>query len=177
MDAAIETILSNTFTDSDVYKRLAILQDALEHSLYTTNAKTSLRDMLAERYVGSDDRTSLDAIAAWGEAVVSLFHSGDIGKHMDALKKSIAAVPSITLYVAAPMPAAAMNEIGAWCRQNIDPHVLIDLKIDRSSAGGCMLVWKNTLHDFSMRYFLHKHEKELADLLHGNKHVVVDADI
>lgn len=165
IDTRIDRILSNTFTKSDCYKRLLILQDFLSFALYRDTARARpLTALLRERYSGHTESPHAEAIAAWGEDFLKSFEAQS-DDSVESLKVRIAAMPDLLLYVPVVLDPVQVEMIAAWCRTNVDPRVFLDLHVDASAAGGCMIVWKSVLYDFSLRYFVRKHASEISQMV------------
>ena len=164
-DSRIQRILSNTFTKSDCYTRLLLLQDFLSHALYRDAAHARpYAELLKERYVDSAESAQAEAVAEWGEDFLRSFKVQD-DDSVEALKRRIAEMPDLLLYVPVVLGPTELRPIAAWCRTNVDQRVFLELIVDTSAAGGCMIVWKSVLYDFSLRYFMRKHETELAQMV------------
>ena len=162
----LERILANTYTTSEVYKRLLVLEDMLQHSLFEKEGGGIDREQrLYNKYQTASERASAEAVAAWGKEFFDAFNKENLHVEMQALKSSIEEVPRLVLYAPVSFETKHIEEIGSWCRKNIDGRLLLDLRIDPQSAGGCMFVWHDTLHDFSLHYFLKKREFEFKKLI------------
>ena len=176
--ALLERMLANTYTTSEIYKRLLVLEDMLQHSLFEKKADSADREKhLYSQYQTPSERSSAEGVAAWGKEVFDAFNKENLNAQMQSLKNSIEELPRLVVYAPVTFEAKHTEEIGSWCRKNIEGRLLLDLRIDPQSAGGCMFVWHDTLHDFSLRYFLKKREPEFKKLIaeHGLA-LLVEAD-
>ena len=170
----LKQILSNTFTKADCYRRLLCLQDFFDQTGYGGESpKTALTDTLlaaggaggpehSERasFASSDDAA---AVAAWGEAALA-----ELQKERETvadIKRRIETLPEMVLYVPCALGTAGVARVGAWCRANVHPEVLLVLHVDSVYAGGCAVVWKDLFYDFSLPYFFTKHDQQLKSLL------------
>lgn len=159
-DLPLERILANSFTTTDVYKRLLILEDVLKHAIFEDGGKkVNVIELLKKRGDASE------AVAAWGEPFLSLFTKESIQDDIQNFKDAIATLPTLVLYTPVVFERKQIEEIGMWCRTNIDARILLDVRIDPQSLGGCMFVWHDILHDFSLRYFLKRHATEFQNAL------------
>lgn len=82
-----------------------------------------------------------------------------------ALRGALASAPVLTLYTASPLSDTAVEPIARWCRREIDPALVLDLKLDPAAAGGCLIAWRGVLHDYSFSARARKHEAELTALI------------
>ena len=165
-DALLEKILTNTYTTSDAYKRLLVLEDVLQHTLFEKGYDTMAREKhLYSQYQTPAERATAEAVAAWGTQLFDVFNKDNLNADIQALKNSIEETPRLVLYAPVMFEAKHIKEISSWCRKNIDGHLLLDLRIAPQAAGGCILVWHDTLYDFSLRYFLKKRSGEFAKII------------
>lgn len=165
-EQVIERLLSNTYGKNDCYKRLSLLEEVLARSLYSTAENASDRaGILARRLDSSEDRESATALAAWGPDVLSAFNADGLRDEIEEIKRAIERLPVLVLYAPVSFSGAHVAAIGGWCRTHVDPRVLLEFRIDRDAAGGCLLVWKSVFYDFSLRYFLRKHYPEVRDVV------------
>ena len=165
--AAIQAMLSNTYTIADAYKRLLLLEDFLQHSLFGNAAESgkSATQLLKARYLGGKEHEIAEAVALWGDSTVAYFTADNVHTEMEALKAAFGSLPALTLYAPVYFDQPQIREIGEWCRANIDKRLMIDLRVDPKAAGGCVFVWKNKLHDFSLGYFMRKHSNEFDGIV------------
>jgi len=163
--ARAERILSNSYSKNDCYKRLLVLQEFLEYALYSTgNAAVDYLTALRERFKTSPLQADAEAVAAWGEDFLRSFTAETLREDIDALKRALAHMPSLILYVPVALETPQISAIGSWCRSNIAEKPLLDLRVDPDAAGGCIEVWKSVLYDFSLRYRLRRHAGEIQAL-------------
>ncbi len=160
---ATKRILANTYTKVDCSHRLILLQDVLEEFPDTRTPGAFVR-AVQERY-SADDKVAADAIVGWGEAVGEYLAEGEGGERLRELKHHLETLPELVLYVPITLSPASIETIGTWCRAELDPEILLDLKIDREAVGGCLIAWKGVLHDLSLSYFLTQHARERAALI------------
>jgi len=164
--ALLEQILANTYTTSDAYKRLLVLEDVLQHTLFEKGGGTTTREQhLYSQYQSPAERAAAEAVAAWGTQLFDAFNKENLNADIQALKNSIEELPRMVVYAPVIFEAKHIEEIGSWCRKNIDSRILLDLRIDPQATGGCMFVWHDTLHDFSLRYFLKKRDSEFRKII------------
>lgn len=165
-DIFLERVLSNTYSTADAYKRLLLLEDFLQHTLYENREEgVDFKSALLATYQGRSEHSIAEAVAAWGAPVIESFSKENVQAGMQTMKRCIEELPKLILYTSVILEQKHVEAICVWCRKNIDPHVLLDMRLDTEAAGGCVLVWRNKLHDFSLRYFIKKHEDELSKLL------------
>lgn len=162
----LERVLSNTYSMSDAYRRLLVLEDMLQRLLFKEDqSPSSVDEILHNQYETQSERASGEAVAAWGTPLFDRFSKENLHLEMQTLKSTIEALPRLVLYVPILFDAKHIEEIGKWCRTHIDQRLLLDLRVDPQAAGGCIIVWHDTLHDFSLRYFMQKRKAEFEKIL------------
>lgn len=169
MSVTLEHICKNTFTVSDLHRRLGLLQECLEEVLFHTGAQTLGSIMSAgvvhAKKVGSD--SDVQALKEWGDDVWNEFHSHNLVKQIEQLRKEGEILPSFTLYVPVVFDEESTKEIGLWCRENIDPRILLELIVEASVVGGCAFVSKDTYHDFSLHEAMNNSTGVVRELLNS----------
>lgn len=165
-DHSVEPILVNTYTTSDAYKRLLVLEDILQHALFKRDADAAgIPALLKDRQERGNDGGACEKIAAWDPSFFARFSGESLNRDIETLKSAVEGLPKLVLYAPVFFDAKEIEMIGVWCRKNIDQRLLLDVRIDPQAGGGCMFVWHDTLHDFSLRYFLKKRSGEFAKIM------------
>ena len=149
----LASILSNTFTTADAYKRLLVLEDVLQHALYGGDHHSDILELLRAR-------ADAKAIAEWGTQVFDSFTKETLAEDMQELKDAIGRLPTLTVYTPVVFEQKHLETIGSWCREHIDTQILLDVRVDPQASGGCMFVWRDTLYDFSLQYFMKQRASE-----------------
>ncbi|MDB5238005.1 MAG: hypothetical protein JWM46_275 [Candidatus Kaiserbacteria bacterium] len=162
------SVLKNTFCISDLHRRADILQTFLEHFFFGTTPKTGSRaELIVSFYAQGDPETvqHAHAVAAWGDAVLDLYTEKNVYERIKLLKSLAASLPKLTLYIPVHFALSQIERIGEWCRAQVQPDILLDIKIDPEAVGGCAFVYKNTFHDFSFSYFADKQRAAILSLV------------
>jgi hypothetical protein len=156
-DEIAERILQNTYTKVDCYRRLALLEDYLDRTLFA--AGTAPKPDFLSMYAQTEDGSHANAVAQWN--ILNAFSSQHFAEEILNLKKKMESLPGIILYVPVVLETAGIEMIGQWCRKEIQPNLLLEIQIDPAVAGGCAFVWKNVFYNFSLEYFMNKHRNEI----------------
>ncbi|MFA7309713.1 MAG: hypothetical protein WC050_02305 [Candidatus Paceibacterota bacterium] len=170
MELLTPDVLKNTFSASDLYRRADILQRFFEHFFFELSSHTGERCDLIRAYYRDSDGETLGhavAVAAWGAGVLDQFTAENLYERIREFKHAVQSLPKLTLYVPVHFPAAQIERIGRWCRTEIQPDVILDLRIDSGTVGGCAFAYHNAFHDVSFTYFSNKERKTLVDLVHS----------
>lgn len=67
------------------------------------------------------------------------------------LEDYAATAPAITITLAAPPPRSLKKTLTDWCRQNIDPNMLVDFKFNATMLGGMVVQHGSHVYDWSFR--------------------------
>jgi hypothetical protein len=134
-DPLLAALLAAVVTVADAHARVRELRDMLAHA----------------RFGGAAAPEAAAAVAAvWGEpAVAALAREDAASARAEALASLVDGLPVLVLYVPAALSPAAIEQLGRWCRAHVREDVLLDVRIDPSSAGGCIIAWQDHLHDYS----------------------------
>jgi hypothetical protein len=146
--------------------RLLVARDFAEQMRYAADVPTGkLVSQLQEKYRNRPEGVAAAAVAAWGEDALVALGAGDIAGTFTELTNRIASLPEFVLYAPVRLSPASLERIGSWCRQHVDGKLLIDARINPEVVGGCAYVWKDHYYDFSLRYFMNKHQHEISALM------------
>lgn len=165
-----DTILKNTFSLGDMYTRADLLGRFFEHLFFGAAEREGARAHLIHAYYQSADpetQAHADAIAAWGDDVLNTYTAENLYERVHELKQAAEANSKIVLYVPVRLSTAHIERIGVWCRTNVQPNIILDLKVDPSTVGGCAFAFNNLLHDVSLSYFVKKQRPEMLKILHA----------
>lgn len=168
-DKVLTPILRNTFSMSDFYQRADMLQRFLEHRFFEKGeGEKNIVESIREYYKGKDSEilVHVEAIVAWGEAVLTSFTSDTVYERMRSLKQSVQELPQLTIYVPVHFSPAQIEPIGVWCRAYLHSDIMLEVQVDPETVGGCAFAYKNTFHDFSLAYFAKKERQALTKLVH-----------
>ena len=64
------------------------------------------------------------------------------------------ALPVLTLYLAVILDDDQMDQLGIWFRKNLNPELIIDMRINPGLVSGCAYVWNNQYKDLSFHNFI-----------------------
>lgn len=168
MDASKSSaVLKNTFSVADLYRRADVLKRFLEFAFFKTagepHDRTALMRSFCEQDPTGTDRLDCEAVAAWGPAVFDAINPDNLYDSVTRLKRLSEELPVLTLYVPVRLGAPGVERIATWCRTNLSPDVILDVRIDPSSVGGCKFAYNNAFHDVSFAYFEKKARGALVE--------------
>lgn len=167
-EALPAVVLENTFTLNDVYQRANMLSRFFEKYFFDAHRSEDERTQVFEaEYRGADADTlsHVRATAAWGPEFFNAFSAENMYERIRTLKEAAEILPRLSLDVPVPFSAEHVERIGLWCRTNVQPNVMLELRVRPESVGGCVFVYNNILHDVSLSYFAAKHRAELLSVV------------
>lgn len=164
----ISIMLKNTYTTDDLVERIGLMRKYYNVRLFKDGADALLKDVVQN----DCDASTLKAIEDWvlafdKEGIQPLL----VYEALDTVQEDLEGVPAITLYVPVRFTPEQIKGLGVWFRENIQPNILLSLHIDPRTTGGCSFIWKDIYHDFSLRYFINKEQKEINSMFNKYTHV------
>jgi len=171
--AASETlspaIVKNTYSLTDFYRRVELLQRFFEHFFFEGAAHEDNRVQAFRSYyreADSDMQHDVQATAAWDGSIFDSFTAQNLYERIQQLKQSAKEVPQLTIYVPVRFTSSQVEPIGIWCRAYVQTDVMLNLHVDPATVGGCAVVYKDVFHNFSLPYFVEKQRPALMKLIH-----------
>ena len=172
MSASPEELLFHVaYTTEDAHTVLELLKEFLEFFFFSEH-KDASRGEILNAFV--KDKSISDVGAGMLRALPAAFWETITRENMyeqiDTFSKYFDSLPRIVLYVPTALPFSEIKKVGQWMHLNVAKDLLMDIKIDPGAIGGCKLAWKGVYHDFSLRYFIKKHKRELVSMMkeHGD---------
>lgn len=146
--ALVQVFCSNTYTVADMRRRLGLLRECVNRSLFSDQTIDPVVTFTATLAAHGREEDVV-AVTAWGDQVMSRLTVATMQQQMAALQAAVDALPVMTLYIPVSFPESELALIAAWCREAIAPDLLFAVRIDPKVAGGCAFVWNNNYYDFS----------------------------
>ena len=166
-----ELLLNVAYTTEDAHSVLELLKEFFESFFFSEHTITSrdkmLKEFIKEKKVPEGGEAMLNSLpAAFWETVTR----ENMYEKIDSFAKTFNSLPRIVLYVPKKLPYGEVKKVGEWMHSNVAKNLLMDIRVDLSAIGGCKLAWKGIYHDFSLRYFIKKHKRELVSMMreHGD---------
>jgi hypothetical protein len=166
-----EILIAETYTERMFRRQVAALQTFLEMKLFANQNTGSLEETLVSFFALHKELGDLEQLfKSRGQAFYDVFTAGNMYDILGTLNELFESVPVITLYLPTVLPREQLVEIGKWLREHVNPLTVMHVTVESSLGAGCAFVWKGVYHDFSLRYFMKKHELELRNLIreHAN---------
>lgn len=74
-----------------------------------------------------------------------------LDKLLSALEDLLEKSPRITITLAAPAPGTLKKTLVVWCRENINPSILVDFRFNSTLLGGMTVQYGSHIYDWSFR--------------------------
>ena len=169
-DSLPTNIINNTFTVADLSRRADLLQSFFEHSFFVAEKPAADRVEAFRAYckgaASGIEPHDVEAITAWGAELFDSLDAKNLYERIRALKQAGESLPRLTLYVPVHFGAQQIERLGSWCRANVRPELMLDIKVDPKTVGGCAFALDSAFHDFSFDYFAQKERSALVKLVH-----------
>lgn len=164
----ISTMLKNTYTTDALMERIGLMRTYYNSRLFQEKTDVTIRNALGEEC----DEYTLQALEKWN----SSFEKDGIQplvvyEALETVQEDLSGIPSVTLYVPVRFNPEQIEKIGEWFRENVQPNILLALRIDPRATGGCSFIWKDVYYDFSLRYFIDKYRKKINTMFNEKTHV------
>lgn len=142
----LETILENTFTKSDLERRLRLLKEYLVKSLFREVKAGKVTPELLN--IKSDRASDLE----WLENLsFGHFNRQNLHEKLNEIAKMAQDLPTIVINLSVEPTEREISDIGSKVRATFKDNFLINIKIDPSLIAGCSLVWEGVIKDYSLR--------------------------
>jgi hypothetical protein len=111
---------------------------------------------IKKRLVG-DDSAEPPVISQAAKDIIKQWEEGDtaapkgLGQLVEALEEFESTASYISLTLAAPPPPSLKKTLVQWCRQNIDPNILVDFQFNSTILGGLVARYGSHVYDWSFR--------------------------
>jgi|SRR3989338_9073039 len=143
-------ILQKTYTKTDYLRRVTFIREYLENKMYK-NPDFNFLDFLTQKNVSRSDR---DALSNLDGNFFNLFTVDNLYLIINGLTDLLKALPVLTLYLAVILDDDQMDQLGIWFRKNLNPELIIDMRINPGLVSGCAYVWNNQYKDLSFHNFI-----------------------
>lgn len=149
-DSLFSPILRTCFTKTEFYRRINILRDFLEAKFFMGETH-SLQDWLYARHTPEED---MNVLLSWGKPFYDSFTADTMYQLITDCTNAVGNLPILTIYLPFTPADREKVTIGLWCRKNVDPRCILDIRSDPSLVAGCTLSWNGVYRDYSLHSFI-----------------------
>jgi hypothetical protein len=158
----IHIVLTSSFTTAELRRRLSLARSYLETRLFKPGETVPLNEYLTAQKA---DPSDVKIMTDWGSDFWNYFTKENTYKVLDKINAEFKKIPVIKIYVPYDADSPEMAKLGTWMRQNIDKTMLVDVRKDETTLGGCSVARNGEYRDFSLRYHLINKRSQIADII------------
>jgi len=163
----ISIMLENTYTTDDLVERIGLMRKYYSERLFVEGSMVSLSNVLKSEC----QPHTLEALTIWERAFTeSEIQPLIVYEALDTVQEELSTMPSVTLYVPVRFSQEQVAGIGQWFRDNVQPNILLSLRIDPRATGGCGFIWKNRYYNFSLHYFMQARREKMIEMFTTHMH-------
>ena len=145
----LATILSNTYTISQLKHRILILKDYLQETLFGGAKKTDL---------ANEDTLWLNSLP---KDFLQKFTKDNTYDIFASLEKEAGLIKTLTMYLTFEPDSTTLTQIGTRAK-TLFP-VLLDIKYDPKLIAGTALVWNGVYKDYSLHSKIEQKNSEILE--------------
>lgn len=157
----LETILENTFTKSDLDRRLRLLKEYMVKSLFREVKLGKVRPELLN--ISPDIASDLTWLESIPDTFFHHFNRQNLHEKLNEIAKMTEELPTIVINLPIESTEREISDIGSKVRTTFKDNYLIDIKIDPSLIAGCSLVWEGVIKDFSLRAKIEEQKEAILE--------------
>jgi len=161
-------MLQNTYTTDDLVERIGLMKKYYNRVLFEEDKEATLVNVLQD----DCDENTLACLQAWMQKFEKQkLQPIVVYEALDTVQEDLSGMPNITMYVPVRFTSEQVKSFGNWFRDNVQPNLLMTLRIDPRATGGCGFIWNDTYYDFSLRYYIDKNQEEITTMFNKHTHV------
>ena len=155
MNDLLTIILKETYTLSQLKKRLKILEYYFQQKFFHASQNTDL---------SPKDTVWFNALP---KSFLDTFNKDNLSQNLNNLTNKTKVLPILVIYLAFEADEQIIEQIGAKARSIFGPTLLLDIKYNTTLIAGCALSWKGVYKDYSLHEKIE--ERKLAILQNFKK--------
>ena len=147
-DALFERIVAETFTTSTLRKRLSLVREYFEKTLFGGN-------FVVAGDIEPRDHTWLLALTEEYEkksdSVLNMITKTNFAPIMTKLEEKVTNLTPIVIFLPILLPPDEIDNLGRGLRRVYGKGVFMELRLDPLLIAGAALAWKGVYKDYSLR--------------------------
>ncbi|MBI3486106.1 hypothetical protein HY025_04155 [Candidatus Daviesbacteria bacterium] len=148
-DQILNTILKDTYTQTQLNRRLRLLKESLNNQFF--GVKNNL-------FIELEDQNWLDSL---DKTIFSQFSQENFNAQFQKLEELGKQIPVLSLYLSFDPPLEEIAKLSNYFRTNFSPNFLFEIKLDPNLVAGSALVWKGVYKDYSLRKYIDDQKERL----------------
>lgn len=162
VEEMLPLLLKTTYTTADLSARIRSLREHWQNRLYHKLPPPSNGE-------SEPDKEDVHLVEALDKFLPKSSDISNMHKMFTTLSIAIKNLPVVVVYLSfTPVPDDS-EKLGKWFRENVESHILMDLRVDPSLSIGCAFVWKGRYYDLSLHYYMEKEKTKFLELLEHYK--------
>lgn len=141
-------LLTHNYTKSDLLESVRLLRQATEEDLYNNDDKKKLFHSL---------RPTLGLLPA---KLYADFTKENLYSKIKEYTKKIKELPELTLFLPFTPDEPNLAMLANWLRKEVNPSLLVNIKIDAHLGAGCAFLINGVYYDYSINNELKKYEEK-----------------
>lgn len=93
-------------------------------------------------------------------------NAGDLETLIESLQGFKHSAEQVTITLAAPVTGEVKRSLVDWCRNNINPNILVAFQFNSTILGGLVVRYGSHIFDWSFRRQLFNNRQKIAETLH-----------
>lgn len=185
-----DEFLSKTFTKTQALRRIRVVKDFLNNTLFAQNSQPDFNSQLEQFKKGffagleKDKLASpenlrkyriktqdIEFIAQLGESFFKLFTAVNIDNQVKILAKSIESSQTYLIYIPVELPDEEQDRLGKWFKENVSKECLVEFNYDPDLIGGCAISSNGVYKNYSISQKIHDNKDSIIQALTSYKQV------
>lgn len=170
MSPTLKHFHSQSYTITDLHRRLRLMQEVLESVLYDQPQQlrvSPLIDRIKQSVHTLAEEADEALLLSLDEAVWNDFTPATVTARLTKVRDEADQLPVMKLYVPVHFADKQLAPIAEWARSEVAPGLLFEVTVDPKVVGGCAFVYKDTHFDWSLKRYLRAKKGMITSLLNA----------
>ena len=149
MSDILSTILNNTYTLTQLNRRILVLKTFLEQQFFASQPPQALPSQ-PDPY-----------LKTLPPDLLTKFNKDNLSTIFKDLEEEIQKIQALTLYLTFDPDETTIVSIGEFVRRTFASLILLDIKYDPNLIAGAAIVWEGIYRDYSLRSKIEEKKTEV----------------
>lgn len=159
IDPLLDNILSNTLTQSQLMRKLKVLNIYLQSKLFVIDGSINSLSSEETNWLSSLDQNLLNQI-----------NKDNFHDFFSKLEQQARTISPLILYLAFQPPDEEVIKLGERLRKDYGKNFLFEIKVDPSLLAGCALAWRGVYKDYSLKSKIAANKEQLTSIFNQLKY-------
>ena len=169
MDELVQTILTNTYTKTSLYRRFALTREFSEAVVYGKDIADVEGDIIDQLTAflrqREESQETIDAMTEWGKAFWGTVASDPIEETLHDLYRALETATLFVMYVPVALPHERLADICAWLRNQTGVQLVLDVRVSHQIDVGCAFSFKHQFHDYSYQRRINEAHDAIVEMM------------